>query len=114
MNKINSYKELLVWQNAMELVILVYDIVKTFPDTEKFGLVNQMTRAAVSIPANIAEGWERASRKNYLQFLRISRGSIMELETLIELSNRLGFVEEGKLRHQLWIKLKQQANCFRD
>ena len=57
MNKINSYKELLVWQNAMELVILVYDIVKTFPDTEKFGLVNQMTRAAVSIPANIAEGW---------------------------------------------------------
>jgi four helix bundle protein len=101
MNKVNSYKELLVWQNAMELVILVYDIVKTFPDTEKFGLVNQMTRAAVSIPANIAEGWGSATRKNYLQFLRISKGSIMELETLIELSNRLGFVEEGKLRPTL-------------
>ena len=95
MNKINSYKELLVWQNAMELVILVYDLTKTFPDSEKFGLVNQMTRAAVSIPTNIAEGWGRASRKSYIQFLRISRGSIMELETLLELSNKLGFVEEG-------------------
>ena len=97
MNKINSYKELLVWQNAMELVILVYDLTKTFPDSEKFGLVNQMTRAAVSIPTNIAEGWVRASRKSYIQFLRISRGSIMELETLLELSNKLGFVEEGKM-----------------
>ncbi len=73
-NKINSYKDLIVWQKSIALVTEIYKLTKTFPAEEKFGIVNQLNRAVVSIPANIAEGWGRESSKNYLQFLRISRG----------------------------------------
>jgi len=95
-NKINTYKDLIVWQKAIELVSDVYSITKTFPSEEKFGIVSQLNRAAVSIPSNIAEGWGRESSKNYLQFLRIARGSIMELETLIIISKNLGYIEKEK------------------
>lgn len=95
-NKINTYKDLIVWQKSIELVSDVYSVTKTFPAEEKFGIVSQLNRAAVSIPSNIAEGWGRESSKNYLQFLRISRGSIMELETLIIISKNLGFIEKQK------------------
>ncbi|MCK6649501.1 MAG: four helix bundle protein [Bacteroidia bacterium] len=95
-NKINTYKDLIVWQKSMELVSDVYSISKTFPVEEKFGIVSQLNRAAVSIPSNIAEGWGRETSKNYLQFLRISRGSLMELETLIIISKNLGFIEKEK------------------
>ena len=93
-NKIKSYKDLIVWQKAIELVTDVYSISKTFPNEEKFGIVNQLNRAVVSIPANIAEGWGRESSKNYLQFLRISRGSLMEVETLILISKNLNYLNE--------------------
>lgn len=73
-NKINSYKDLIVWQKSIALVTEIYKLTKAFPAEEKFGIVNQLNRAVVSIPANIAEGWGRESSKNYLQFLRISRG----------------------------------------
>ena len=73
-NKINSYKDLIVWQKSIALVTEIYKLTKTFPAEEKFGIVNQLNRAVESIPANIAEGWGRESSKNYLQFLRISRG----------------------------------------
>ena len=95
-NKINTYKDLIVWQKSMELVSDVYSISKTFPVEEKFGIVSQLNRAAVSIPSNIAEGWGRETSKNYSQFLRISRGSLMELETLIIISKNLGFIEKEK------------------
>ena len=88
----NSYKELIVWQKGIELVKDVYSVTKKMPAEEKFGIVSQMNRAAVSIPSNIAEGWGRESSGNYLQFLRTSRGSLMELETLIEISKRLNFI----------------------
>ncbi len=89
---VNSYKELIVWQKSIELVSKVYSLTKKFPNDEKFGLVSQLNRASVSIPANIAEGWGRESRKNYVQFLRISRGSLFELETLLVISTNEGFV----------------------
>jgi four helix bundle protein len=97
-NRIKSYKDLVVWQKAIELVADVYSISKTFPNEEKFGLVNQLNRAVVSIPSNIAEGWGRESSKNYLQFLRISRGSLMEVETLIIISKNLNYINEANFR----------------
>ena len=75
----------------MELVLAVYTLTENFPKTEIYGLTSQMRRCAVSIPSNIAEGRSRGTRKDYLQFLRISLGSIAELETQIEISKQLPF-----------------------
>lgn len=76
-----NYKELEVWQKAINLVIDLYKITESFPHGERCGLISQIQRAGVSIPANIAEGWGRGSTKEYIQYLRISRGSLAELET---------------------------------
>ena len=97
-NRIKSYKDLIVWQKSIDLVSEIYSATKTFPNEEKFGIVNQLNRAVVSIPANIAEGWGRESSKNYLQFLRISRGSLMEVETLILISKNLKYIDEEKFK----------------
>lgn len=96
--KKQSYKNLIVWQKAIELVTEVYLISKTFPGDEKFGIVSQLNRAVVSVPTNIAEGWGRESSKNYLQFLRISRGSLMEVETLMLISKNLNYVNEENFK----------------
>ncbi|MBI4138000.1 MAG: four helix bundle protein [Candidatus Wildermuthbacteria bacterium] len=85
----NSYRDLVVWQKAMDLVVAVYAYTERFPQAEKYGLANQMQRAAVSIPSNIAEGQKRGSSKEFLQFLRISYGSGAELETQLEICRRL-------------------------
>jgi len=86
-----SYKELLVWQKSMVLVKEIYQLTASFPDVEKFGLTSQMRNAAISIPSNIAEGWGRQSRKSYIQFLRISRGSLFELETQVIIAKTLEY-----------------------
>ena len=80
---IKSYKELIVWQKSMELVKEIYSLSEKFPVDEKFGLKSQMERAVVSIPSQIAEGYLRKHRKEYIQFLSISLGSAAELETQI-------------------------------
>lgn len=85
----HSYKDLIVWQRSMELVIAVYELTEQFPQEEIYGLTSQMRRSAVSIPSNIAEGRFRGTKKDYLQFLRISYGSGAELETQIEIAKRL-------------------------
>jgi len=90
-----SYKELLVWQKSVELVKSIYRITKKYPGEEKFGLVDQMRRASVSIPSNIAEGKSRKTDKEFIQFLYTSRGSSAELETQIYLSKKLGFIDES-------------------
>jgi four helix bundle protein len=87
----HKYKELRVWQKSMDLVIEVYNLTKSFPDTEKFGLISQMNRSAVSVPSNIAEGAGRNNPKEFYQFLGIAKGSLAELETQIEISRRLKF-----------------------
>lgn len=97
-NKINTYKDLIVWQKSIELVSDVYSITKSFPSEEKFGIISQLNRASVSIPSNIAEGWGRESSKNYLQFLRISRGSLMETETLLVISKNLNYIDDENFR----------------
>ena len=89
---LKSFKELTVWQNAYQLTLEVYRITCAFPSSEQYGLASQMKRASVSIPSNIAEGYKRQSRKEYLQFLAIASGSTGELETQLLLSKDLGFL----------------------
>jgi len=91
--EIKSYKDLVVWQRAMEAVEMTYALAQRLPDDEKFGLISQMKRAAVSVPANIAEGHGSQLRKVYLKHLAIARGSLMELETYVDLVQRLGYVQ---------------------
>jgi four helix bundle protein len=88
---VKTYRELEAWQRAMSLTEAVYSVTASFPKEEMYGLVSQMRRSAVSVPSNIAEGWGRRDRKDYLRFLRTSYGSLMELETQLVLSVKLGF-----------------------
>jgi four helix bundle protein len=92
-----SYRELIVWQKAMDLVVEVYRLTQGFPACEQFGLVNQVRRAAVSVPSNIAEGQGRRNRKQFAQYLRISRGSLQEVETQLQIAGRLGYLDRGTM-----------------
>jgi len=92
---IQSYQELIVWQKSMDLVVLCYNICRQFPDQERFGLTSQMQRAAVSIPANIAEGKHRQHTKEFLQHLSIASGSLAELETHILIARRLHYIKDA-------------------
>ncbi len=85
------HEKLTVWQDSMKLVEIIYEFCLSIPTSEKFGLISQMQRAAVSIPSNIAEGAARDTTKDYLKFLVIARASLAELETQIKICNRLGF-----------------------
>lgn len=96
--KMQSYRELQVWQQSMALTLLVYRMTQQFPREEQFGLTSQLRRAAVSVPANIAEGYGRLNRREYIQFLGIARGSNCEIQTLIEIAQGLSFGESAKLR----------------
>ncbi|KQT07656.1 four helix bundle protein [Ramlibacter sp. Leaf400] len=87
--EIRSYKDLIVWQRAMDLTYRLYRFSSLLPADERFGLTSQLRRAAVSVPANIAEGRQRTTTKDFLRFLSIAAGSLAELETLIELAGRL-------------------------
>ena len=91
---IQNYRELDVWQRAMDLVDAVYDLTAQYPSSERFGLVSQMQRATVSIPSNIAEGYGRKHRGDYIRFLSISRGSLCEIETQLLISVRRKFAAQ--------------------
>ena len=92
---IRSYRDLKVWQKSMDLTVRTYEVTKGFPSEERYGLTSQMRRAAASVPANIAEGRERRSTREFLQFLGIARGSLAELETFLTLSERLGLLQSA-------------------
>jgi four helix bundle protein len=94
-----SYRDLDVWQRAMDLLVESYRIAHTFPPLERHGLASQLRRAAVSIPANIAEGNGRRHRGEYVHHVSIARGSLTELETHLEAARRLGYSTEVDLRH---------------
>lgn len=94
MKMMYSYKKLSVWQRAMDLAVLVYQLTQNFPKSEMFNLVDQMRRAAVSIVSNIAEGRSRGTDAEFIHFLYVSRGSCTELETQILLSDHLGYLTE--------------------
>ena len=90
------YKELIVWQKAILLVKQIYLLTKTFPASEMYGLVNQMRRASVSIPSNIAEGQTRKTPADFARFLSISHGSLAELETQMIIARELGYVSQAQ------------------
>ena len=90
--KIKSYRDLKVWQKAIELAKYVYDVTKDFPADERYGLTQQMRRSSVSVAANIAEGQARSSRNEFVNFLYLSRGSLAELDTQNLLSVELGHI----------------------
>lgn len=92
------YGDLIVWQKAMELVTKIYHVTREFPKDELFGLVNQIRRAAVSIPSNIAEGQGRLSAKEFRQFLGNARGSLAELETQIKIACNLQYLAESDVQ----------------
>ncbi len=94
MNKFQSHKELLVWQKGISLVKKIYLLCEEMPKNEVFGLQNQLKRAAVSIPSNIAEGFGRSSNKSFAQFLKVARGSLLEIETQIIIAKELEFISE--------------------
>jgi four helix bundle protein len=97
--KMQSYRDLIAYQKAYQLTLDVYKTTKKFPREELFGIVSQMRRSAVSIPCNIAEGYCRNHRKEYVQFLNIAFGSCGELETLLSLSKDLGYLAENDFKH---------------
>ncbi|MBE0464418.1 four helix bundle protein [Halomonas colorata] len=88
-----KHQELRVWQQVMDLVEQVYGITKLFPDDERYGLISQMRRCAVSVPSNIAEGAARGSTQEFIRFLYISQGSFSELETQLLIAQRLKYLE---------------------
>ena len=95
---IHSYQDLEVWQKAMDLAEEVYRATKSFPKHETYGLLGQLQRAAVSIPANIAEGRERAYKKEFLHHLSIACGSLAELETHILIAGRLDYLDKEQVK----------------
>lgn len=99
-----SFRDLIAWQKAMDLVAEVYRSTEGFPSRERYGLTNQLRRASISVPSNIAEGRGRASRKEFIQFLAQARGSLLEVQMQLELSLRLGYLER-----QAFSRLDQSA-----
>jgi len=96
MTDIKSHKDLKVWQESMDLVMDIYELVQNFPAEEKYNLTSQIKRSAVSIPSNIAEGAGRKSNLEFIQFLNIASGSLSELETQLEIAIRLKFITENE------------------
>ncbi|HWP36687.1 MAG TPA: four helix bundle protein [Gemmatimonadales bacterium] len=95
---VRSYRDLRVWQRAMDLVVLCYEASKKVPHDERYGLVSQLRRAAVSVPSNVAEGHCREHLGEYLHHLSIANGSLMELETGFLITQRLGYLPDETVR----------------
>ena len=112
-HKITNFRDLQVWQLGKEVSLDVYRATKTFPREEMYGLIAQMRRAAVSIPSNIAEGFNGKHNNEYKQFLYIALGSCAELETQTEISASLGFLSEQN-KEQLLLKLNHESAMLRN
>jgi four helix bundle protein len=92
---VQSHRELIIWQRAIQLCVAVYEVTRSFPRDEIYGLTNQLRRASVSIPSNIAEGYGRLSREQYRHFLGIAQGSNLELQTQLVIAKELGYAAES-------------------
>ncbi|MGH8100911.1 MAG: four helix bundle protein [Chthoniobacterales bacterium] len=114
-NTTRSYKDLIVWQKGIALAKLIYQLTQKFPSEEKFGLVAQMRRAAVSIPSNIAEGQARHTAGEFVQFISHAEGSLAELDTQLILSIELGFSRENPSQPALELiaELRRMLNVLR-
>jgi four helix bundle protein len=107
-----SYKDLLIWQKGLDLAVNVYQLTKDFPESEKFALSSQIRRSASSIPANIAEGYGRQSTKSYSQFVKISRGSLYELETHLLLAEKLEYIASKELLNKIKEQLLEESKML--
>ena len=106
MSEIKDFKDLIIWQKGMAIAEKCYHLTKSFPKEELYGMIQQIRRASVSIPANIAEGYGRRAKGDYARFLNISQGSINELQTHLILSQRVGLCEKKDI--ELIISLLQE------
>jgi four helix bundle protein len=109
-----SFKDLIVWQRAVDLSVCIYSLTGSFPSAEKFGLTSQMRRAAVSIVSNIAEGYGRSTRGEYIQFVGHARGSVCELQSQLVIAERLGFgsMEHYEKSHSLSSDVSRMLNAL--
>ena len=96
-----TYEELIVWQKAHQMVLQIYKFTLSFPDNEKYGLVSQIRRAAVSVPANIAEGYKRRTKPDKRRLMNIAQGSLEECRYYLTLTNDLRYVDTTKIKEQL-------------
>jgi four helix bundle protein len=112
--KTRNFRDLEIWQKAMELTHQIYKATKTFPKEETFGLTSQLRRAAVSIPSNIAEGRGRLSDKAFLIFIGHARGSLYEVQTQLELAHGLGYLKEAEAKQIVGncAELSRKLNAF--
>ena len=108
----NSYRDLIVWQKAMDLTKKVYQITKTFPKDEIYGLTSQIRRCSVSVPSNIAEGRGRNSDKEFIRFLTIALGSIYELQTQLELALAFNYITNFDEINKLSIEVEKMLNAL--
>ena len=111
-NFIKSYKELKVWQKSFDLVFDIYTLMKDMPISEQYGLTSQIKRCSISIPSNIAEGFGRNSQKSFSQFLKISRGSLLELETQLLISQKLELIVIDKIIYSKIENLSKMLNSL--
>ena len=112
--KIQSYRDLIVWQKSISLVKKIYEISRNFPEEERFVLTPQIRRSAISISSNIAEGYGRRSSKDYIRFLQISIGSLYELSTQIEIVSSLEYLSDnilGEIQTDL-IEIEKMLNSL--
>ncbi len=113
--KISSHRDLVVWQKAMDFAVEIYRLAGKLPSTETYRLGSQITRAAASVAANIAEGYARSTKKDYANFLAIAKGSLMEAETFLTLATRLSFVskEEAASAFNLITEISKMLTVLR-
>ncbi len=112
MNNIRTYKDLLIWQKGIILVVKVYKLVKDFPKEELYSLTNQIKRASVSVPSNISEGYGRNTDKYFSHFLDIARGSLYELETQIIISRELEFITNFELYDEILSIITEESKMI--
>jgi four helix bundle protein len=113
MGLIKTYKDLEIWQKGMDLTVMVYEFSSALPSEEKYGLVSQMRRSAISFPSNIAEGSTRSSVKEFIHFLNIALGSLAELETQLIICKRLKFKTPDSLIKQIEEIRKKNLNYIK-
>jgi four helix bundle protein len=113
MSSVKTHKDLDIWKRGIEFVEGVYKVTTNFPKEETYGLVSQIRRAGISYPSNIAEGAARFSKKEFIQFLYISLGSLSEVETQLIIAEKLGYLKEGKLFREIEVLRRMTLNFIR-
>ena len=112
MSGVKSYKELLIWQKGIKIVVLIYKLTKDFPKEEMYALTSQLKRASVSVPSNIAEGFGRQTDKSFNHFLNISRGSLNEIETQLTIAKELDFVVDDNLFNEILFLIEEESKMI--